>query len=85
MEKEEREINGGGKMKEGVEVIITWTLMTVPEFLTHTHSQHLTMSKCCAELESTLKADWHSELMLKYCVREMDCFHKYVNLICFYF
>lgn len=55
MEKEEIEINGGGKLKEGFEVIITWTLMTIPQFLTHTHSQHLTMSKCHAELESTLK------------------------------
>lgn len=58
-------MNGGGKMKGGSEVIITWTLMTIPQFLTHTHSQHLTMSKCHAELEST-------EMMLKYCVRERD-------------
>jgi len=40
MEKEEREISGGGKMKEGVEVIITWTLMTVPEYLTLSTPDH---------------------------------------------
>lgn len=87
MEKEERELNGGGKMKEGVEVIITWTLMTVPQFLTHTHSQHLTMSKCCAELDSTL-TDTQS-WWLKYCERDglfsQICLFNLFKCFCFIF
>lgn len=86
MEKEEREINGGGKMKEGVEIIITWTLMTVPQFLTHTHSQHLTMSKYCAELDSTLT---DTQSWLKYCERDglfsQICLFNLFKCFCFIF